>query len=171
MDSLAHNEYVIVGKIGATYGVRGWLKITSYTESTDTLLNFHDWYLKYPDQWKLIHIEASKRHGKSIIAKLESVHTPEAARRLTGKEIAIPRSQLPPIKENEYYWADLIGLTVLTVDQVKLGTVRYLIETGANDVMIIQDEHNREHAIPWITSVIKQVSLEDKTIVVDWELI
>lgn len=165
----AHNDYIIVGKVGAPYGVRGWLKITAYTESTDTLLDLRDWRLKYPDRWQSLDVEARKKHGKGIIVKLAGIDTPEAARRLTGKEIAVLRSQLPPTKANEYYWADLIGLTVVTVDQVKLGVVQYLIETGANDVLVIKDSQDHEHAIPWISSLIKNVSLDEKIIIVDWE--
>jgi len=166
------NTYVVVGKIGSTYGIHGWLKITSFTQSMENILQYDSWYLKTNDDWKLTKVECGKKHGKGLIVKLIGPDTPEQARLLTGKEIAIKRSQLPKTAKNEYYWTDLIGLDVFNLANEKLGTISYLIETGANDVCVIKDKNNREHGIPWLTdSVIKQVSLADKKIIVDWELI
>jgi len=172
MNHIESNDYVVIGKIGSTYGVQGWLKVTSFTESIETILQYDSWYLKSHDGWELFRVEDGKKHGKGVIAKLTGPRTPEEARQLTGKEIAIHRSQLPPTKNNEYYWTDLIGFEVFNTDNVKLGTLIYLMETGANDVFVIQDQRQREHAIPWILdSVVKQVLLNDKKIIVDWELI
>lgn len=173
MSSIGGAErYIIVGKMGSTYGIHGWLKITSFTQSIETILEYPHWYLSSQNGWQKIQIESGKKHGKGLIVKITGLTTPEQARLLTGKNIAVLRTQLPPTQKNEYYWADLIGLDVFNVADKKLGTVRYLMETGANDVVVIADEHQREHAIPWLfKSVIKIVSLEDKKLVVDWELI
>lgn len=166
----ADTTFVVVGKIGSTYGVKGWLKIHAYTEACSNLLEYQPWYLEDTQHtWNEIKVEAGKLYGKGIIAKFADIHSPEEARLLTGKSIAIHRSQLPKLKENEYYWSDLIGLTVIDQHGTTLGKVTYLMETGSNDVLVIKGE--KEHAIPFlIGKVITSIDLTKKEIHVDWEL-
>lgn len=161
-------EYVIVGKIGSTYGVQGWVKIQSYTELTADILTYTPWYLEDKNDWKRIKLEAGKEHGKGIIVKLPGYDNPEKARLLTGKRIAVLRSELPVLEKNEYYWSDLEGLTVINQSGLVLGKVIYLIETGSNDVLIVKGDN--EHAIPYLPDdVVKSIDLEKKTMHVDWE--
>ncbi len=143
-------DYIILGKTGATHGVRGWLKIRSFTTELDGILAFNPWYIALSNGWQPFEVEAGQCHGKGILAKLKGFDTPEQARQLTGKDIAILRSQLPPTGKNEYYWADLEGLSVFDQTGQILGMVITLMETGANDVLIIQDDHKKQHAIPWL---------------------
>jgi 16S rRNA processing protein RimM len=167
-----NSKYIVVGKIGATYGIAGWLKIHTYTEFGENILHYAPWYLSVADQqsYDEITIETGKPHGNSFIAKLHGIDTPEAARLYTGKTISIKRSQLPDLKQGEYYWSDLVGLTVINTRGEALGTVSYLIETGANDVLVIKGD--KEHAIPYLPgSVVLSVDLAKKEIIVDWELI
>ncbi len=168
----ANTPYIIVGKIGAPYGVRGWFKVHSYTEFGASILEYRPWYLSQAnDQWSSAQIENGKIHGNGIIAKLVGINSPEEARLLTGKTIAIARSQLPVLKKDEFYWSDLEGLTVVNKEGQTLGTVSYLIETGANDVLIIKNG-DKEHAIPYLPGkVVVNVDLEKQQITVDWELI
>jgi 16S rRNA processing protein RimM len=168
---LSGPSYIIIGKIGTAYGTRGWLKITAYTQFNKDILGYRPWYTKQADgPWLPVEIEASKPHGKGAIVKLAGIHTPEKARLLTGSLIGVCRSQLPKLAEGEYYWSDLIGLSVINKEGGLLGTVRYLMETGSNDVLVIKGE--KEIAIPFIQgSVIQKVDLEKRTILVDWELI
>lgn len=163
--------YIIVGKIGSTYGIHGWLKIKSYAESDTNLLEYSPWYIKNQrDEWTTIAVESGRMHGKSLIVKLAGIHNPEEARLLTGKIIAITRSQLPKLDENEYYWSDLIGLTVINQSGETLGKVIYLMETGSNDVLVVKGE--KEHAIPYLFGkVITRIDLTKKEIHVDWELV
>jgi 16S rRNA processing protein RimM len=163
--------YIIVGKIGSTYGIHGWLKIKSYAEFNANLLEYKPWYIQnQQDEWSTIDVESGRMHGKSLIVKFAGIHNPEEARLLTGKIIAITRSQLPKLDENEYYWSDLIGLTVINQNGENLGKVIYLMETGSNDVLIIKGE--KEHAIPYLFGkVITNIDLAKKEIHVDWELI
>jgi 16S rRNA processing protein RimM len=115
-------------------------------------------------------IEDGRLHGKDVIIKLAGINTPEEARLLTGKLIAITRSQLPALDQNEYYWSDLIGLTVVNKDGTVYGKVAYLIETGSNDVLVVKGD--KEHAIPYLYgSVVLNVDLEKQQILVDWELL
>lgn len=164
--------YITIGKIGATYGIRGWLKIHSFTEFGSSIFEYKPWYIRPNPQsaWQEITIAEGKAHGKGCIAKFNNIETPEAARVYTGFEIAILRSQLPTLAKDEYYWSDLVGLTVVNKDGQELGKVAYLIETGSNDVLVIKAD--KEYAIPFITGqVILDVDLKAGLIRVDWELI
>lgn len=167
----ADEAYIIVGKVGSTYGVHGWLKIHTYTEFGASILDYAPWYLGSENEaWTLTEVEQGRTHGNGIIAKFPGVNTPEEARLLTGKLIAITRQQLPELKDNEYYWTDLIGLTVINKQGEILGKVVYIMETGSNDVLVVKG--NKEHAIPYLLGdVILNVDLAKQEIHVDWELI
>lgn len=165
------SDFIIIGKLGAAYGVQGWLKVRAYTEFGANILEYLPWYINTSplnDTFTPIKLESGRIHGNGIVAKLEGIDTPEKARLLTGKLIAITRSQLPVLKENEYYWSDLVGLTVINQKGEILGKVIYLIETGSNDVLVVKGE--KEHAIPWIMNkVITGIDLQKQEIHVNWE--
>ncbi len=164
-------EYIVVGKIGSTYGIQGWLKIFSFTGVMTDLLNYSPWYLEDGEGWRSIEIKASREHGKAIVAHLSGYNTPEEARKLTGKKIAVKRSQLPVLPKNEYYWTDLEGLMVVNQHNEELGHVLYLIETGANDVLVVKNQ-GKEYAIPYLPGkVVTNVDLAKRIIRVDWDLI
>lgn len=166
------SEYVIVGKIGSSYGVKGWVKVFSYTEEMTNILSFDPWYLEDGKQWKPIELQDSREHGKGLIVKLAGFDSPEHVKILAGKKIAVLRSQLPALKKGEYYWHDLEGLTVIDQKGETLGIVLYVLETGANEVLVIKDNKEKEHAIPYLPGkVITQVDLEKQEIHVDWELL
>jgi 16S rRNA processing protein RimM len=163
------NEYIVVGKIGAPYGIKGWVKITSFTESPSDILNYDPWYLDEKKAWKVIDIDNGRQHGKGVVVKIAGFENPEQARLLTGRTIAIKRTQLPKLKNQEYYWSDLEGLTVIDQNDVVLGKVIYLMETGSNDVLVVKGE--REFAIPYRHDVVLSIDLETKVIRVNWDLI
>jgi 16S rRNA processing protein RimM len=162
------SEYVVVGQIGSPYGVLGWVKVSSFTEMVTNILAYSPWYLEERTNWKLVEVSASREHGKGIIVKLAGIETPEEARLLAGKKIAIERSKLPVLKENEYYWNDLKGMAVINQRGENLGTVIYIMATGSNDVLVVKDK--KEHAIPFLLNdVITHVDMDKKMIHVDWE--
>ncbi len=165
------DEFVAIGKIGAPYGVKGWVKIHSFTEWTANILEYTPWYLEDKKSgWQLAKVTDGHEHGKGLIAKIAGYDSPEQSRLLTGKIIGIKRSQLPPLQKDEYYWRDLEGLTVINQDGKQLGTVAYLLETGANDVLVIKSD--KEYAIPYLPgSVVLSVDLAKREIHVNWELI
>jgi 16S rRNA processing protein RimM len=168
----ADPDYVIVGKIGSTYGIKGWLKIFSYTAIKADILEYHPWYLENDSSWKAIEIDEGRQHGKTVVAKFAGYNTPEHARLLTGKTIAIKRDALPKLAKHEYYWSDLEGLTVINQRNESLGTVVQLLETGANDVLVVKQDGQKEHAIPYLPGkVITEVDLVKGVIYVDWEII
>jgi len=165
-------EYVVVAKIGAPYGVRGWVKVFSFTGQMDALLDYDPWYFKNAkaddDDWLIAPVAEAKIHGKGFVAKFRGCDDRDAAALLNGHEIAIRRDQLPPTEEDEYYWNDLQGLEVLTTGGISLGKVDHLLETGANDVLVVRGE--RERLIPYVTGpVVKKVDLDAGILQVDWD--
>jgi 16S rRNA processing protein RimM len=164
-------KHIVVGKLGAAYGINGWIKVQTYTEFGANILEYSPWYLSEPDNsWTAVTLEDSKPHGNGIIVKFPNIETPEEVRLWTGRTISILRSQLPALDQHEYYWSDLEGLTVINQRGETLGKVVYLIETGANDVLVVKGE--KEHAIPYLPgNVVMSVDLAKKEIHVDWELI
>lgn len=162
------DDYLIVGKIGAPFGVKGWVKIQSFTEQTIDILDYSPWYIEEGPEWKLTKVEAGQGHGKGVIAKLSGLSTPEEASLWAGKHIAIKQTQLPKLAKGEYYWSDLKGLTVIDQNGQTLGTVSHLIETGGNDVLVVKGE--KEQAIPYLPgTVIKEVDLAKQIIYVNWD--
>jgi len=163
--------YIKVGKVGSTFGVNGWLKIQSYTEFGASILDYQPWYLvDATNQQSPITIEDSQIRDTGILVKFAGIETPEEGRLLTGKFIEIDRHLLPTLPSNQYYWSDLIGLTVINKNGENLGKVIYLMETGSNDVLVVKGQ--KEHAIPYLLgSVILKVDLEKEEITVDWEII
>lgn len=163
--------YIKIGKLGSAYGIRGWIKVQSYTEFGINILEYKPWLLSRDgEKYQPIEVEDGRLHSNKIIAKFVGVHTPEEAAKLTGNMIYIERSQLAPTKKDEYYWTDLEGLTVINKDGTVFGKVIYLIATGSNDVLVVKGD--KEHAIPFLQGdVITSVDLEKKEIHVDWELI
>ena len=160
---------VVMGKIVAAQGILGWVKVQTFTEYLDSLLDYGTWYVGSEQAWRPLEVlEANVHGGKVVIAKLQSITDRTAAEKCKGLLIAVPRSELPDQEEGEYYWSDLIGLTVENLEGVQFGTVDSLLETGANDVLVVKGESG-ETLIPFIDSVIKQVSLKDKMIRVDWQ--
>lgn len=164
-------KYIVIGKLGTPYGVKGWIKLQTYTEYGASILEYSPWYFSEPDgQYREIKIEEGKPHGSGFIVKFPGIDTPEDVRRFAGKTISIQRSQLPELKKNEYYWSDLDGLTVINKNGEILGKIVFLIETGANDVLVVKG--TKEHAIPYLPgTVVLNIDLEKKEMLVDWEII
>lgn len=160
-----------MAKLGAPYGIAGWIKVYPNTETIDSLVSYESWLIGQPNQWQPYVVEACKVHNQSLVAKLSGFDNPEDVARLTNQQVAITREQLPALGEDDgYYWADLEGLTVVSLEDRVLGKVAYLYEAGANDILVVRQD-KIEHHIPFIEEeVIKAVLLEQQRIVVDWEI-
>jgi 16S rRNA processing protein RimM len=159
---------IIMGRVAGPYGVKGWLRVVSYTERPDKLIEYAPWYLRLGGAWMPTGIVAVKRHAKGLLVRLPGYDDRDKAAELSGTDIGIYRDQLPPAAGDEVYWNDLIGLTVVTLDGLPLGTVDHLIETGANDVLVVKGE--RERLIPFVReSVIAQIDLDGRVMRVDWD--
>lgn len=162
------SRLVIIGRVAGVYGVRGWIKVLSSTEPPEAILDYPCWQVGSGSQWRPMTLTAGRRHGKGILAHLDSCDEREVARMLVGAEIAVPRNEMPDPGPNQYYWADLEGLTVRTASGVELGTVDHLIETGANDVLVVKGE--RERLIPYVWGqVVTGVDLDQGVMTVDWD--
>jgi len=170
MDDQTH-QFVVVGKISAAFGVKGWLKINSFTDPTDNILQLKPWYLQarqQDQQWSSIKVISGRAHGKQIVAQLEGVNDRNQAELMRGLEIAVKREQLPETQEDEYYWVDLEGLKVVTREGIELGVVDSLLATGANDVLVVKGE--RERLIPYVMKeYVLNVDLDAGKIIVDWD--
>ena len=159
---------LVMGRIGGPYGVKGWLHVVEYTDKPGNLLDYSCWHLKQKGAWREVKRRDGRQHGKGLIIKLPDCDNREDAALLKGAEIGIYREQLPAVEEHEYYWNDLIGMQVITTNEERLGPVDHLIETGANDVLVIKGE--REILIPYIRKqVIESVDLEAREIRVNWD--
>ena len=155
-----------MGRILAPYGVRGWVKVQPQTEKADGLLAYRTWWLSADGSWKSYRLIEGKVHGGGLIARLEGVDDRDRAAELRSMRIAVPRSELPPAPEGEYYWQDLIGLRVVNCEGVELGEVAEIFATGANDVLVVRGE--RERLIPFIEPVVVKVDIEASRLTLDW---
>jgi len=155
-----------MGRIVAPFGVRGWIKVRPQTESADGLLAYCTWWLAAQDEWRAHRLLEGRVHGTDLVARLEGVEDRDRAAQLRGLQIAVPRSQLPPAPEGEYYWSDLIGLSVVNREGVQLGRVAEIFATGANDVLVVRGE--RERLIPFVDSVVVEVDIEASLLTLDW---
>ena len=159
---------VIMGRIAAAHGIRGLVKIQPFTEYIDSLLDYKSWWIGHEQgPWREVKVEQCEAHSKTLVAQLPDCPDRTAAEKLKGLLIAVPRSSLPEQGQDEYYWSDLIGLTVVNEAGIMLGTVANLLETGANEVLSVQGDSG-EILIPFVASAIKLVDLKNKTIRVDW---
>ncbi|MGA9855791.1 MAG: ribosome maturation factor RimM [Gammaproteobacteria bacterium] len=166
--SATESRRIVIGKVTGHFGVKGWIKIQSWTEPREKVVDYRPWLLERGGEWQEWQVVEGRIHGKSVIARLQGVANREQAAALIGVSIAIRRDQLAATKPGEYYWDDLMGLRVLLADGRELGTVKNLLATGANDVLVVQG--TREHLIPFIRGrVIKAVDLGARVMRVDWD--
>jgi 16S rRNA processing protein RimM len=157
---------VVMGRISAPFGIKGWLKIQPFTSETDCLPALAIWWLGREGDWQQFKVEEAQVQGRGIVAKLEGCEDREAALQFRGKQVAVSRDVLPRPEANEFYWADLIGIRVVNSAAQYLGEVTQILETGANDVLVVQGE--RERLIPFIADVIQAVDIAAGEIRVDW---
>ncbi|HLU61448.1 MAG TPA: ribosome maturation factor RimM [Gammaproteobacteria bacterium] len=159
---------IVLGRVTGLFGVRGWVKVFSNTQPREGIANYSPWQLRLGNEWRSFVVEQGQSQGKGVIVKLEGVDDRDAAAALMGADIAIWREQLPPPAEGEIYWADLEGLEVVTVAGQALGRVSHLLETGANDVLVVRGE--RERLIPFVRGqVVTEIDLDGGRLVVDWD--
>ncbi|MFT8209897.1 MAG: ribosome maturation factor RimM [Symbiopectobacterium sp.] len=166
---------IVMGKMGSTYGIRGWLRVFSSTEETESIFDYQPWYIQFQGSWRLVEIESWKHHNQDLIIKVKGVDDRDAANLLTNAEIVVDSAQLPDLEGGDYYWKDLFGCEVITSAGYQLGKVIDMMETGSNDVLVVKATLKdafgaKERLIPFLTGqVIKHVDLSTKTIEVDWD--
>jgi 16S rRNA processing protein RimM len=160
-------KWVTLGRVSGVFGVKGWLKIRSYTEPRGNIAELDSWTLRLNGADRRFDVEDARSHGDGAIVKLRSVDDRDRAREWVGAEVVVERERLPATAANEFYWADLEGLEVRTETGEMLGKVDHLLATGAHDVLVLGGA--RERLIPFVVgAVVKHVDLAAQVIVVDW---
>lgn len=155
---------IVLGRIAGVYGVRGWVRVFSDTDPRDNILRYAPWLLN----GTLHRVLEGRKHGKGLVVRLEGCDDRDQAAALVGQAISIYRDQLPAPRPDEFYWADLEGLLVETLNGEPLGRVSHLFSTGANDVLVIKGE--RERLLPFVwDDVVKDVDFDAGVMRVDWD--
>jgi len=164
--------FIPVGKIAGVFGVKGWMKVFSFTQPRKNILSYSPLYLLTKGQWVEAKVASGRVQGKGIVIALENVTEPDQVLPLIGTELAIKQHQLKPTEQDEFYWSDLTGLNVINLHDESLGQVDSLVETGAHDVLLVKDKVNKtQRLIPFVMGeIVDEVNLDSGFIRVDWEL-
>lgn len=155
-----------MGRIAAPFGVKGWVKVQPETEGPGSLLAYKTWWLRRDGDWHEAAVAEAKVQGAMLAARLEGYVDRDAAAALRGASVAVPRSQLPKAGSGEYYWADLLGLRVVNAESQELGRIEQILQTGANDVLVVRGD--RERLVPFIADVIREVDTPAGVVRVEW---
>lgn len=162
-------DWVIVGRFGRTHGIKGFIKVHSFTDPADNILRYTDWHARIANRWeplKILHLEVN---ASSILAQIEGYPEREQVASLTNAEIAISRTQLPSLEAGEYYWHELIGMEVINQQDQHFGKVIEIIPTGTNDVLVVEGE--KRQLIPYLPGrFIVEIDPSQRLIRVDWDM-
>ncbi len=162
------SRLVLMGRVVGVHGIRGWLKVESFAEPREALVDYRPWRLRIGDDESVAEVAEAQASTRPLRIRLRDVDSREAALALVGSEILIPRDALPEISGQGYYWADLEGMRVVTSDGTELGTVAHLFATGANDVLVVRGD--RERLIPFTPGhTVVKVDSGARMIEVDWD--
>lgn len=162
-------ELILVGRIHGAFGVRGEIKLESFTQPRSAILKYQPWTLRDArGKERALDGASGRETAKGLVAVLPDVTDRDAAEALRGTDVYVARAVLPPPGPGEYYWVDLEGLRVVNVDGVDFGTVSHLFATGANDVLVAHGE--RERLIPFLEpDYIRSVDFDARVVTVDWD--
>ncbi|XOV90097.1 MAG: ribosome maturation factor RimM [Pseudomonadota bacterium] len=174
MASAGQEETIVVGRISGAYGIKGWVKVYSYTDPPEGIFGYSPWRLTRGNQTQTLKIESGRTQGKGLIALPEGYTDRNQAELLIGSEISVGLEQLPDLTQGDYYWFQLQGLRVINTRDEVLGVIDHLLETGANDVMVIhpsaESVDDKKRLVPFVEEeIVKQVDLDGQRIVVSWE--
>ena len=166
-------DLIVVGKIFSVHGVRGEVKVYSFTDPIENLLDYRNWTLRREGSVKQVELVSGRSNKKELVAKLKGLDDRDEARLLSGYEICISRSLLPNLTDDEYYWYQLVGLKVINQDEQLFGTVDHLLDTGANDVVVVKpcagSLDDRERLLPYTAQCVLTVDLEAGVMRVEWD--
>jgi len=158
---------MLVGKITAAYGIKGWVKVHSFTRPKENIVGYLPWSLTLDSEALQLDVLELREHGKGLVARLDTIDDRNSAEAILGAEIFVDRSCLENLAEGEFYWNDLIGLEVIDMSDQSLGKIDSIFETGANDVLVIEGE--KRLLVPYVLGdVIKSVDLEAGKVRIDW---
>lgn len=167
-------KYVLVGKITAAYGIQGWVKVYSHTSPMEQILKYKPWLLKKGSKSQVLKPVKGKTQGKGLVARLEGFEDRNQAEAILGYEVWVDRSLFADLEDGEFYWDQLEGLKVFNQQEQLLGQVSHLIETGANDVLVLkatpESIDDKERLIPFVEpEIVLQVDLLAGSMRVNWD--
>ncbi len=166
-------EMIVLGKIVSVHGIRGEVKVYSFTDPLDNLLDYRRWTLKRGNEVRQAELVQGRVQGNVLVAKLKGLDDREIARTFAEFEILVPRSELPVLDDGEFYWSQLEGLKVIDQNGQLFGILDHMLETGANDVMVVKpcagSLDDRERLLPYTDQCVQAVDLEAGEIRVDWD--
>jgi 16S rRNA processing protein RimM len=148
--------------------VSGWVKVSSYTEPLDNVLQYSVWQLRRGADWSAVQVENGRVTGKGVLAKLEGFDTPEDARVLVGSELGVWRHEMPPTQPGEYYLSDLEGLEAVNASGEPLGTIDHFRSTPSATVVVVRREGRPEQWVPFVKERIVQIDVASGRVVLDW---
>ncbi len=164
----AAQTLVRLGRVVGLFGVKGWVKVFSFTEPREAILEYDRWQLGEGDDWHPVDLESGQKHGKAVIARFRGIEDRDTASAFLGREIAVARQDMPEPGADEYYWTDIEGCSVWHKDERDLGVLDRMLETGAHDVMVVSGDVER--LIPFVPGeTVLEVDLDARRIRVDWE--
>jgi 16S rRNA processing protein RimM len=165
------DKVTIIGRVNGAFGVRGWIKISSFTDPATNILNYLPWLMQQDDGWKVVEPLTLRAQGTGFVAQLPGIDDRDAAAALKGQLIAVNASALPDAGLDEYYWKDLIGLEVLDTAGAPLGTVVDMLATGANDVLVVElNTGGAQELIPFHRRFVPELDLAAGYLKVDWAI-
>ena len=165
------DKKIYLGKITGVHGIKGWLKIQSFSSPPENILNYPSWIITNKGEEDFYSIEQGRKQNNKIVVKLEKIDDRNTAESLINSKIQILRSDLPKLSNENYYWSDLVGLSVLNSEETVIGKIESLIETGANDVMVIITLKDERVLVPFVMhEIIKEVNVELNYIKIDWSI-
>lgn len=157
-----------MGRLAAPFGVKGWLRVHTFSEMVDALTDYTAWHIAYEGNWKVYPVQEWQLHSTGLVVHLAGVNDRDAAFALRGHDVAVPRDSLPTAPENQYYWSDLLGMQVVNQQHEVLGEISQILEAGAHDVLVVQGE--RERLIPFVAQIVGHVDTQARQVTVDWQL-
>ena len=166
---MTSGKKILVGKISNPHGIKGWVKVISFTDPIENILSYKKWTISDNQTEKTYCLEDSRIQGNKIVIKLEGVNNRDDADLLKNLQIEVNRSDLPKLDENSYYWEDLVDFNVIDINGIHVGKVDSLFRTGSNDVLVIINKTKQRLLVPFImVEVIKYVDLDKELISIDW---
>ncbi len=158
---------LLVGKINGFFGIKGWVKIFSYTEPRKNILSYQPWYIINNGNYEILEITDGREQSKTIVAHIKGIDNRDLSINLIGQDLYINQDQLPKLDDGKHYWYELVGFKVINQNQNNLGVVDYLVDTGSNNVIVTKGE--KEHWIPYIEPFLLSIDKDNKEILVDWD--
>lgn len=162
------SDWIIIGRFGSPHGLKGYVSVYSFTDPEQNIINYHQWYVSINGQWTQLKVLDTEEHNRFIIALIEGYQDRDKASHLRNLDIAIPSEHLPVLAQGEYYWRQLIGMTVINTNNAVLGLVTEMMATGSNDVLVVVGE--KRYLIPYrFGTVVLNVCENKRQITVDWD--